>query len=608
MTAIAERDWAPAVRRRPLRSFVPLLQVAPVVIYLILLFVVPVAAILALSFLSDHGSLSVEQYQRLVDKPLYGKVLANTLRTALWTTILCLVGAYPIAFLLANTSKLRSNLLIVFVLMPFWTSFLVRTFAWIVLLGRKGAINQTLQSVHLTDGPLSLMYNFGGVLVGMVHAMMPLAVLTMLAVMVGIDRNLLNAAATMGARAGTRFWRIYFPLSMPGVAASGLLIFITSLGFFITPSLLGGPRDTMIVQLIIFQIHEVLNWRFAGAIGVLLLATFVVIFVIYDGVFGLSTIAGNSSPEARKSSLLGRWSARFGRHLTFLLAAATDAVGWVLRRVFGHRNRRIAGPAADRWPPRIVALTLIGFLALPTFFVIPVSFTSEAFLSWPPTGFSLQWYEEIFHSPVWVAAALRSLFVAFIVALLGMLIAVPCVFALAWQRLPGRPILFAFLISPMIVPHIFIAVGLFFLYSKIGLAGTTLGLILGHAVLAIPYITVTVLAVVKGYDRNLDYAAWLMGASRWRTFRRVTLPVIAAGMAASFMFAFIQSFDELTIAMFVTSGQVTTLPKLMYDDALLSVSPRLAAVATLLLVFMSVVILISEFIRRKSKQRSGAQI
>ena len=179
--------------------------------------------------------------------------------------------------------------------MPFWTSFLVRTFAWIVLLGRSGAVNDLLVALGLVEYPVRMIYNFTGVMIGMVHALMPLCVLTMLSVMINIDTNLTRAASTLGARGGQAFWRVYFPLSVPGVAAGGLLVFITALGFFITPALLGGRKDTMIVQLIIFQIHEVLNWAFAGAIALLLLVTVLAIFFLYDRLLGLSTLSGETA-------------------------------------------------------------------------------------------------------------------------------------------------------------------------------------------------------------------------------------------------------------------------------------------------------------------------
>ncbi|CAN7699413.1 ABC transporter permease subunit [Neorhizobium sp. LjRoot104] len=578
-------------------------QTGPVAVFLLSLFVIPVVLLLGLSFLDDRSLPSLEHYQRLIEVPLYGKVLLTTLQVAFYTTLLCVVGAYPVAYLLAASRGSTRNWLIILVLMPFWTSFLVRAFAWIVLLGRKGAVNQILLAMGIVDAPLQLIYNFAGVMIGMTHALMPLAILTLLAVMEGIDPNLPRAAATMGAKGGTRFWRIYFPLTMPGVASAALLVFITSLGFFITPALLGGPHDTMIVQLIIFQIREVLNWQFAGAIGVLLVITFMAIFLVYDRVFGLSVIGGSAqaSVPAKRSSVR-RWAVLAGNAVTSVLANLTDAAIYALTIL--KQQEKIRG-GRTRIGLYAACAFVLAFLALPTLFVLPVSFTSEAFLTWPPKLFSLQWYRLLLDSPVWLGAAARSFMVALIAATIAMLFAVPCAFALARDNFAAKPALFGLVVAPMIVPNIFIAVGLFFLFSRIGIAGTTFAVVLGHTVIVIPYIVITVLAVIKGYDRNLDYAAATMGASGMQTFRRVTFPLIRSGIIASFMFAFIISFDELTIALFVTGGRITTLPKLMYEDALLAVSPRLAAVASLLLVFMSIIIVVSELIRRKGGYRHG---
>jgi ABC-type spermidine/putrescine transport system permease subunit II len=194
---------------------------------------------------------------------------------------------------------------------------------------------------------------------------------------------------------------------------------------------------------------------------------------------------------------------------------------------------------------------------------------------------------------------MRSFVVATSSALLGMSIGVPAAFFLVRKQFFGKAALFAFLVSPIIMPNIIIAVALFYLYAKLGLVGTNFGLILGHTVLAIPYVVITVMAILKNYDHRLDQAAWTLGANKWQTLTRITLPLLSAGLIASFMFAFIISFDELTISLFVTGGEVTTLPKQMWDDALMRVSPVLAAVATLLLAFMSCVILISEYVRRR---------
>ncbi len=596
-------DVAGAPARRHGAAWLRSWPLYPAVLFLLFFFLYPTVLLLALSTTDDAGALTTEHYARLFKSDLYLGVLGITLEVALWTTVLSLIAAYPIAYLLATVRSSTRNTLIIWVLMPFWTSFLVRTFAWLVLLGRSGAVNDLLIALGIVEYPVRMIYNFAGVMVGMVHALMPLAVLTMLSVMEGIDTNLSKAAATMGARPSQAFWRIYFPLSLPGVAAGGLLIFITALGFFITPALLGGRRETMIVQVIIFQIHEVLNWGFAGAISVLLLVTALIIFFLYDRLLGLSTLSGQSVQAAGgRRSVIGRAGGAAGR---LLIGALGDACALV-----GRTLERIRPPRADRPRRRvnralvwIAGVLVLVFLSVPAFFVIPVSFTEESFLNWPPVGFSTQWYERIIGSELWGEAALRSFVVATSSALLAMLLGVPAAFVLVRRSFFGKTALFGFLVAPVICPHIIIAVSLFYLYSRLGLVGTTLGLVLGHTVLAIPYVVVTTMAIIKNYDIRLDHAAWTLGATRPRTLWHVTIPIVRGGLIAAFMFAFIISFDELTIALFVTGGSFTTLPKAMWDDAILQVSPALAAVATLLLLFMSALILTSEFVRRRSQVR-----
>lgn len=579
----------------------------PAVLFLLLLFVYPTALLVGLSASDVDGKISVDHYARLFEGDLYTKVLLITLKVALWTTAFAIIAGYPVAYLLANVKSSLRNTLIIWVLLPFWTSFLVRTFAWLVLLGRKGAINDLLILLGIIDYPIKIIYNFTGVMIGMVHALMPLCVLTMLAVMENIDTNLTKAAGTLGARRGQAFWRIYFPLSLPGVAAGGLLIFVTSLGFFITPALLGSARETMIVQLIMFQIDSMLNWGFAGAISMLLLVTVLVIFFLYDRWLGLSTLSGGTSGKAvdtetkRKEGL----GTRVGVGVLNAVGSTCAGFGALYDKLVKRdpARRRTDYSQRSLW---FVAGLVIFFLAAPTFFIVPVSFTEEGFLSWPPKGFSLQWYEALVAelSP-YPAAFGRSVIIALFAGFFAMLVGVPAAFMLVRKQFFGKGAVFAFLVSPIITPHIILAISLFYLFAKLHLIGTYLGLILGHTVVTMPYVIVTVMAVIKNYDLRLDQAAWTLGAGKLQTLRFVTFPIIKGGLIAAFMFAFIISFDELTMAIYLTGGEFATLPKQMWVDAVMRVNPTLAAVSTVMLVFMSAIILVSEFLRRRSLRRIG---
>jgi putative spermidine/putrescine transport system permease protein len=558
----------------------------PAALLLGFFFVFPVARLLSLSLVDGSGHLSLLHYARLFGSSVYLSVLWTTLQIAFWTTIVSVLAGYPVAYAIARAEPGSRARLMLWVLLPFWTSFLVRTFAWIVLLGRTGVVNDLLLRLGITNEPLDLIYNMAGVLVGMTHALMPLAILTLVPVLEKINRDLERAASTLGARGGSAFWRIYFPLSFSGVSAAGLLVFISVLGFFITPALLGSPRQTMIGQLIIQQIQEMMNWGFGGAIAALLIFATMVIFVAYDRMVGISTLAG----EARQGAASSARSWQIGKECLSMAGRASDRLSiW-----FGSIGLRGA-PKAIGGTSRMLVLL---FLSVPALFLIPVSFSKSAFIEWPPTLFSTQWYAAVAESSQWLSAAGRSVLVAALSALLALVIGTPAAFALTRFDLRGKTAILAAILAPLIVPRIVTAVGLFYLFAQLGLIGTTVGLIIGHAVLSVPYVTITVMAVLRHHDWRLEQAAATLGAGRVASFRRITFPLIRNGLIAGYLFAFVTSFDELTVALFVTGGLFGTLPKQMWDDALLKVSPALAAVSVILLIGITVVIVIAERLSR----------
>lgn len=268
-----------------------LLLLLPAFALLVLLFVYPIARLLVTSLYAD-GQLTLEHYRRIVEVDLYLRVLRTTFVIALQVTLICLALGYPLAYFLATLRPRTARLLMILVLIPFWTSILVRTYAWMVLLQRQGVVNRWLLELGLIEEPLRMMYNRIGVLVGMSHVLLPFMVLPTYAVMRGIDRTLLRAAANLGASPAQAFLRVFLPLSLPGVAAGSLLVFILALGFFITPALMGGRTDMMIAQLIETQIRTELNFSFAAALAAVLLVITLVIFAIYNRLLGIDKMFG----------------------------------------------------------------------------------------------------------------------------------------------------------------------------------------------------------------------------------------------------------------------------------------------------------------------------
>lgn len=568
--------------------FRPIWLVAPSVLLLAVFFVWPVLQLLVLSIQDNTGALSGANFQRIFSQTLYVRVLLVTLRIAAITAILSVLLGYPLAYWLSRLPKQTRGYMMLLVVVPFWTSYLVKTFAWMLILGRTGALNRILGGLDI--GPLPLLQSEGAVIVGMVHGMLPLAVLTMLPVVSSIDRRLLQAAETLGAHPVRAFWLVHAPLALPGLASAGLLTFITSLGFFVVPALLGSPQQTFLAQIIIAQIQQLLSFGFASALSVILLAATFAAWVTYDRIFGISTLSGQQTRQAAWNG----WSRRAG-----LIVARGSAV------IF----QRIAQTAATFLPAKVIKLTMpiygfaiLMFLAAPSLVVIPASLTSASFLGFPPQGISLRWFETYFGSPLWIAATLNSFVIGFITAVCATVIGGLAALALAKSRSRWNTVIFGLLLSPMVVPRIVFGVGLMYLFASLGLIGTKTGLVIGHTVLALPFTFVTLAAVLQGYDWRLDQAAATMGASSLRVLARITIPLIKDGLAAAFLFAFITSFDELTLALFVSGGLVTTLPKQMWDDMFLQLSPTIAAASVVVFTIVISLLLIAERATNKNSQ------
>jgi len=265
------------------------LLLAPPSAVLILLFVLPIGSVLVTSVTDPR--LSLAHYERILTVPVYTHVMLNTFLTSLVVTALCLVLGYPVAYAMARRTDWVSTLLLTVVAMSFWTGFLVRTYAWLVILGSKGPVVAAYHALGLGPAPTLLFTSFASTL-GMTHILLPYMILALFAVMKKVDPDHLRAAASLGARPRAAFAEVFLPLSLPGVVNGSLLVFVTCLGFFVTPILLGTPRDMMISQLINQQIEELLAWGFASALAVVLLLATGLILAVYNRFAGLDRLWG----------------------------------------------------------------------------------------------------------------------------------------------------------------------------------------------------------------------------------------------------------------------------------------------------------------------------
>ncbi len=240
----------------------------------------------------------------------------------------------------------------------------------------------------------------------------------------------------------------------------------------------------------------------------------------------------------------------------------------------------------------IVACTLIYFfLMLPLLVVFPISLSSAPYMQFPPPGLSWQWYERYLDDPQWIDATWRSLYVGGATAVLALALGVPLAFALVRGRFRGRVLIDRLALAPVIVPTIILSVAVYGLFAKLKLVGTWYGLVVAHTVLALPFVVLIVGAGLRDFDRALEQAAEGLGASRWQTLWRVTLPLLRPSLVSAGLLAFISSFDEVVVALFI-AGANMTLPKKMFDNILMEIDPTIAAVSVMQILLVSIVLVL----------------
>jgi putative spermidine/putrescine transport system permease protein len=272
------------------------LLVLPATLFLLAFFVVPLLD-MSIRSVTEPPDAGLSNYTRFFEQEANLRVLTNTFWIATLTTLVCLLIGFPFAYLMTAVPGRIAGLLLIAVLLPFWSSLLVRTFAWQVILRDTGLLNSFLMDLGLTREPLPLVRTTTGVIIGMSHILLPFMVLPIWAVLRRIDPEFSRAAANLGASPATAFRRVVLPLSLPGVLAGCLLVFVLALGFYITPALLGGPRDQMISQLIVEQVQRTLDWGFAAAMSVLLMAFTLAILFVASRAVRVQDVFGSAGEE-----------------------------------------------------------------------------------------------------------------------------------------------------------------------------------------------------------------------------------------------------------------------------------------------------------------------
>lgn len=521
---------------------------APVVALLAIFFVWPLVTLVVHSLLGGRGhGLTLRWYSEVFRDRLLLHIVWTTVVIAFWATLFTGLLGVPTAYLLSRLSGRLRAILFACITVPFLVSVLVRLFSFTIILGRNGIIAQTLQAFHISPPPL--IFNTTGTVIGMVNYLLPYMIFMLYSGMVNVNPELLTAARSLGASNRQSTLWVYLPLILPALVSAFLLVLVMGLGFFLTPAILGGPKDIVAAVYIQQQIN-VFRWSEASAIGIVLLAVVLIGYFLtlrFSGVSRIGSFAagtGSKGGAARREPL--RWSP-----FSVLL--------WIA-----------------------VACTLL-VLIVPLVVAVGSSVNTTPLILFPPHGFTLKWYAAVFQDPIWVGAIGKSVGVAAATATLT--VALSLSFGRLIVRSKSQALkswLMAIAYSPLVVPLILLSVGNFDVQIKLGLVGTWWGLIFIHSVIAFPFGVAIVTGALGAVDPDYERAAWTLGEGPLKAFWHVVILGMIPSLIGAWLVCFLVSWDEVVIALFQT-GFRKTLPVVIYSYLRSGIVPTVPAVATMLI-------------------------
>lgn len=558
---IAPAVSAAAARLRPLAG------VAPFGAVQIFAFWIPLLLFLSFAF-GGRGTPWADLYSSSAKI----SSVRQTVLTAAEVTLICAVLAYVyVGALLVASPRWRAVLLLC-VVVPFLTSIVVRTYAWTIVLGTSGPINAALRAAFGPNGGIDFIYNRSGVLIGMVHVLLPMFVLPLYAVASQIPQNLNRAARTMGANRVAAWFAVDLRLGLSGAAAGAALVFIQALGFFVTPAMLGGLGDTMIAQFIDRDMRSTANLGAAASLSLVLVGAVALCVVIFRLFYPLETLFLRSAPITETIEHGTAKQARTGL-VPAAVAERSDQIWLFVSDAFSG--------LPWSWLARTGGALIVLFFLMPLVVVLPVSLTGDEFLQFPPQSYDGRWYPRVLLDPDWRLAILNSLRVGVMAVAITLAVALPLSFVIVRSRLPQslRGLLVGMLLLPAIVPTIILAVGVYVWFLEMKLIASLSGLAVAHAVLGLPFTVLILVSALRDFDPRLEQAARSLGAGPSLTLALVTLPLLFIPLVTGALLAFLSSFDELLIARAVTNFDTVTLPVKLWNGANEEISPALGVIS-----------------------------
>ena len=509
--------------------------------------------------------ITFDHYLTILQDEYLHLVEWRTIVLAVNSTLLALLLGFPAAYFISRLPAKAAGIILLLVLIPFQVSIVVRLFAVTSILSPNGLLSEASQA--LGGERFSLLYTQGGTLVGTVMYLLPYMVLILYSGMTSVDHNVILAARTMGASGIQIFFKVFLPLVRTSILSAALLCFILALSFFIVPAILGGPREQTVAVYIQQQI-DLFQWGVASALGVVLLLATLVLYV------AVIRIGGGFQAPGLGAQAKG--------------VSAEQRFAWTPGTVF----------------TGIVTLVSLAVLLIPVLIVFPLSVGETQTVVFPPRGFTLEWYGQVLTTTTWLDPTVRSLLVATLTGLVSTALALYLARVVQTAKSERTKLLISGLaFAPIITPAILLAIGIYAVELRLNLAGTIPGLVFAHTVVAFPLAFAMLNTSLASRGLDLETAAWTMGASRTSAFWKVTVRGMVPTLLAAFGLAFVTSWDEVVLALFLQTGPVKTLPVTIYQYLESGIVPAVPAVAALLTLVVVAVIIIQ---RITQSRRSAA--
>ncbi len=580
---------------------------SPALLVVAIGFMVPLIMLFSISFfkgvqgsgLIDRSVFSLDNFARMFE-PYYLKVLWRTFRIAIYATVLSLVMGYPVAMAMAKGSPKVKNLLLALILTPLLTNVVARTLGLMIIFGNHGPVNSILE--WLGFARVKFIPSELGIVLGLAQVFMPYMILSVKSVLENVNMNLEEAARDLGCSRVSAFFQVTFPLSMPGVVAGSLFVFLLSFSSFVTPQLLGGSTVMTMTMLIYQQAMSLLDWPFAAAAAFILLTFSVILITVYNRMTsriekmndrsGVYRDINYNAPRYRITRAVS--NAWYG-----VWAAVARALGAGKKRArakeyerLSIRAGRTAGSVGRGLLIALVVLVVV-FIVLPLPVVIISAFSGDKmFVQFPPSSYSLQWFKNIFIKKEYIRSFLISLRVALISTGISLIIGTMAALALTRFKFRSVEHVKTYFLSPITLPAVIVGISMLRFSVAMDMVGSMRVLYLVHIMITSAYVIRMVLSSLVGFDMSIEEAARDLGAGPVYTFRKVTFPIIKPGIVVAGLFSFITSMDETTVSRFIVRGANQTLPVRIFAQLEYGIDLTITAISCLLILFAMLVLFV----------------